>query len=68
MNEWSERWNALPIEIRLIGSKVEAQMRINQLQMERDRLQKRYAQSCKEVNEHIANLRSYLSEDTDEDS
>jgi predicted patatin/cPLA2 family phospholipase len=62
MNEWSEKWNALPLEIRLIGSKCETQMRINQLEMEKKRLKQRYLQSIKEVNEHIANLRHYLEE------
>ena len=57
---WSEKWNALPAEIRHIGSMVETQMRIQQLGFERERLTKRYRQSIIEIDQHIANLNESL--------
>ena len=63
MSRWSEKWNAMPKEIRLIGTMVETEMRINQLLMEKDRLKTRYCQSIKEVNDHIKNLKQRLRKD-----
>jgi len=60
MSEWSDKWNALPREVRHIGSMVESEMRINQLKREKDRLKTRYKQSIKEVNDHIKNLEKWI--------
>ena len=59
-SDWSAKWNALPDDVRRIGSMVEAQMRIQQLGMELDRLKSRYRQSVREVKSHIANLEESL--------
>jgi len=66
MSEWSDQWNAMPIKYRKIGSMIETQMRINQLHKEKDRLEKRYRQSVREVNDHIGNLKRSLKEAKDE--
>ena len=60
MSKWSEAWNKLPKEIRHIGSMCEAEMRVNQLKIEKNRLKKRYQQSITEVNEHIASLEHWI--------
>ncbi len=57
---WSTKWNALPFPIRHIGAMVETKMRIQQLGFERERLTKRYRQSLREVDQHIANLKDSL--------
>jgi phage host-nuclease inhibitor protein Gam len=62
MSEWSDKWNAMPYDIRHIGSMCETEMRINQLMMEKARLKKRYLQSIKEVDEHIKNLKQFLKD------
>jgi hypothetical protein len=59
---WSEKFNALSPEIRKIGSASEAQIRIQHLNFEKDRLRKRYAQSLREINEHIKNCEQWLKE------
>jgi len=61
MSKWSDRWNELPYEIRHIGSMTDAELRINQLLIEKARLKKRYTQSCDEINAHIKNLRDWLT-------
>ena len=59
-DKWTEKWNALPYEIRHIGSMVESQMRINQLEMEKNRLKRAYQRSVREANAHIKNLRRWI--------
>jgi len=61
MSKWTDEWNKLPYEIRHIGSMCGAEMRINQLEMEKDRLKRRYDQSLKEINEHIKNLEDWIT-------
>ena len=58
--DWSEKWNALPPDVRHIGTMVETQMRIRQLGFERGRLIRRHRQSLREVDQHIANLKDSL--------
>lgn len=60
MDTWSEKFNALPPEIRHIGSMCETELRIQHLNFEKDRLKKRYQQSCKEINEHIKTCKELL--------
>jgi len=60
MTKWSDKFNDLPIEIRHIGSMCEAEMRINQLKIEKSRLKKRYNKSVSEVNAHIKNLEKWI--------
>lgn len=57
---WSEIFNNLSPEIRLIGCAMEAQLRIQHLKFEKDRLKKRYSQSLIEINEHIKNCEQQL--------
>jgi len=59
MSKWSDKFNALPREIRDIGCMCQTEMRIQQLGMERARLIRRYHQSLKEINEHIKNLEQW---------
>ena len=58
--EWSDKFNALPKEIRLIGAMCQTEMRIQQLGMEKARLVIRHSQSMKEINAHIKNLEDWL--------
>lgn len=60
MSKWSDAFNALPRDIRHIGAMTETELRIRGLQREKKRLQTRYRQSLKEINEHIANLEKWL--------
>ena len=60
MGKWADRFNELPDDMRLIAAMNEAQMRVNQLLMERDRLQKRYRQSVREVNAHIKSILKWM--------
>ena len=60
MSKWSEEFNKLPIEIRHIGAMNEAEMRMNQLEMEKTRVKKRYRESIREINQHIENLRQWI--------
>ena len=57
----ADDFNSLPIETRKICGVVIAEMRISQLKMEKERLKKRYRQSVREVNDHIRNLKNFLS-------
>lgn len=61
--DWSKEWNAMPYETRLICAKVESQMRINQLVMERDRVKRYYKRHIADINSHIANLKRALEMD-----
>lgn len=58
----SERFNALPLEIREIGCGMELMTRIQQLKMEKARLSMRYRQSFKEIDDHIENCEKALVE------
>lgn len=58
---WSEKYNALPIEVRIIGSAMESKMRIQQLRAEKHRLAAAYRRSMKEINDHIKNCQEHLS-------
>ena len=58
----SDRFNALPFEIREIGCGMELMTRIQQLEMEKVRLKKRYDQSVHEINDHIENCEKALKE------
>jgi hypothetical protein len=58
--DWSKEFNALPEDVRTIGCAMEARTRIQQLEMEKDRLKKRYRQSVGEIDAHIENCRVWL--------
>lgn len=60
MSKWSEQFNKLPKEVRHIGAMCEAETRIQHLNFEKKRLKARYAQSIREINEHIANCEKWL--------
>ena len=62
MIDWNDRFNALPKDVRVIGSAMEAQTRIQQLNFEKDRLRVRYKQSMKECNDHIRNCEKWLAD------
>lgn len=62
MRNWTEEYNALPHEVRIIGSAMDSRTRINQLKMEKMRLKLRYIQSLKEVNDHIKNLEKWIQD------
>ena len=62
MSKWSDAFNALPMDVRHVGAMCECEMRINQLILEKDRLEKRYSQSLIEINDHIANLKKWMLE------
>ena len=60
MSKWSDLYNSLPDEWRAVGRPCEMQVRIQHLKAEKDRLKRRYNQSLKEIDEHIANLEREL--------
>jgi len=62
MNKWSDKFNALPRDIRDIGCMCQTEMRINQLEMEKTRLIMRHHQSLNEINEHIKNLKQWIKD------
>jgi len=62
MNKWSDKFNALPRDIRDIGYMCQTEMRINQLEMEKTRLIMRHHQSLNEINEHIKNLKQWIKD------
>jgi hypothetical protein len=70
--EWDNEFNSLPYEIRTIACAVSNEQEINALKREKARLIKRHEQSLKGINEHIANLEKYYSnnfaKETKEDS
>jgi len=53
VSKWSEKFNALPRDIRHIGAMCEIELRIQHLNMEKVRLKRRYQQSCRQINDHI---------------
>jgi len=63
MSKWADAFNALPPGIRHIGAMNEAELRIQHLKFEKDRLKKRHRQSFKEINDHIANVESFLAKE-----
>jgi len=66
MSKWSDKFNALPKDIRYIGSMLEAELRIQHLKFELARLKKQYQQSCAEIKSHIARCENRLrTEDKD---
>ncbi len=60
MRDWSKEYNALPMEIRVICSAQEAGLRIQHLNLEKERLRKRYRQSCGEINNYIKTCQKWL--------
>lgn len=60
MSEWSDKFNALPYEIRNIATMCEAETRIQMLNMEKKRLKKAYRSSLSEINAHISNIQKFL--------
>lgn len=60
--EWGDKYNALPIADRVIGSAMDCLTRIQHLNFEKDRLKRRYQQSIKEINDHIKNCERGLIE------
>lgn len=60
--DWSAKFNALPFEVRTIGSALEAKTRIQMLNFEKDRLKRRSIQSLKEINTYIKNCEKYIQE------
>ena len=62
MTDWSKKFNELPKEIRTIGAAMEARIRIQHLNMEKDRLRKRCRQSCDEINEHIKSCEKWIAD------
>jgi len=62
MDVWDEKFNALPEETRIIGCAMEAKTRIQHLKLEKERLKKRYKQSCLEINGHIEGCEKWLKE------
>lgn len=56
----SDDYNALPIETRKICGSVITEMRIQQLNMEKARLKRRFNQSIAEIIGHIKNLKESL--------
>ena len=60
IRNWSEEFNKLPKEIRLIGSALQAQTRIQHLRFEKERLKQRYFDSCREIAEHKKNIEKWL--------
>ncbi len=57
---FSDEYNNLPADVRVITGRVYAQVRIQQLLFERDRLVSRHSKSLREVDEHIKTLQSHL--------
>ena len=49
--DWAEMFNGLPREVRRISTALECKTRIQHLNMEKDRLKRRHAQSVKEIND-----------------
>jgi len=60
MINWSEQFNALPDDVRRIGAALESKLRIQHLEMEKDRLKRNYDRSVREINAHIANCEKHL--------
>lgn len=60
MTNWSEKYNALPRDVRRIGAAMESRTRIQHLNFEKERLKKRYRQSLAEINDHIKNCEDWL--------
>jgi hypothetical protein len=58
--DWSKDFNSLPEDVRTIGCVLEARTRIQQLEMEKERLKKHYRQSVDEIDGHIENCRVWL--------
>lgn len=57
---WSERFNNLSLEHRKIGSAHEAQLRVQHLKFEKQRLITRHKQSLKEINDYIKGCEATL--------
>jgi transcriptional regulator of heat shock response len=60
VRDWSAEYNVLPMEIRIIGSAINNQTRINQLEAEKHRLKQRYQKSVREINDHIKNCEEWI--------
>ncbi len=65
---WNDKFNALPEDVRTIGSAMEIQTRIQHLNFEKMRLKKRYAQSMLEINVHIKGCKKWLKELKEKDN
>ncbi len=59
----TEKFNALPEDVRLICCESSRWTNINYLEREKARLKERYTQSIREINAHIKNIKSYKWED-----
>lgn len=56
MKNWSIKYNALPQETRKIAGVINTETRIQQLEMEKDRLKRSYKRNLQEINSHIKSL------------
>jgi len=61
MSKWSDKFNKLPDDVRHIGAAREAELRIQHLELEKERLIKRHRQSLREINDHIKNCKQWLA-------
>jgi hypothetical protein len=66
MSKWSDEFNKLDYNIRYICAMVNAEMRIQQLNFEKQRLIKRHRKSIREINAHIKNIREDMKESDNE--
>ena len=64
---WSDQYNNLPAEVRLIGKAISCADKINSLNTEKARLGKAFRASLKEINETIKYCEIELMEMTIED-
>jgi hypothetical protein len=62
MNDWSAQFNTLPDDVRTIGAALEAKVRIQMLNKEKERIKRRSAQSVREINLYIASCERFLRE------
>ena len=58
MSTWADKFNALPGDVRRIGSAMDNLTRIQQLEMEKRRLKAAYQKSCREIDDHIKNCKN----------
>ena len=59
MTYWSDKFNALPMDVRTIAAAVSNRQMINSLKREKGRLKKRYQSSVKEIDDHIKNCEDF---------
>jgi len=60
MRDWSKEFNALPKDIRTICCAIDCQTRINQIKIDKDKINKAHKKLIADLNDHMGSCADWL--------